>query len=1058
MRRQRTVFGSVVLVLILLGGLTLILTGCGEDRPVNHAPVLSAIGAKSVTEGETLTFTVTASDIDGDDLTLWVNNQPPNSQFSDIVSSSSSIPRISQLSNVVTSAGGGITGTFTFIPNYDQEGTLEPTFVVSDGMAEDSETVAITVTDVAFTHHAGIMTTSETWTAADNPHLVAGDIEIQDGAVLTIESGCIVEFIEGRRIRVGYVSAGGLVATGVTFTASAENPTPGIWDGITFSAYTTNSSLSDCLIEYGGGNGFGNVFVDDGEVAITDCILRLSSSNGIYFQGEGRASDFSGNEISGNLGYPAQVSCNYLGRLGGSNLVGNTKDTLLVGGTEVTSDADWDTLGVPFRLTTMFEVKDGAILNIVPGNVLVFDKGAGIEVGKTSAGFLVADGTVDRPLIFTAADPAAGPGAWAGLYFGPYTDAASSLNNCTVQLGGKEFAGNVEIKDAEISIQNSTIEQSGQSGIYCDGDARFSLFTGNTLKLNSQYPIRIGAQSVGALTDATEYLGNTIDKIAVYGTEVTEDVTWKNLGLDYIVSGTVVVGEGAHMTIAPGDTVYFNTGAGIEIGGTGAATFTADGADDPILFAGADGATWAGLKLLGGTTAASQIRNCTINDVGGSGILGGIHFVDCQAVINSSEISNCSVTGVYFDGAAYALEFEDNLITGNKFPVAINGNYLGFLSANNDFSGNTNDVFQISGSEISATTSWANPGVPLQINNDITIQSGVQLTILPGATLQLADHVNLIVADGGALIADGSTEQITFTASGQRFGSLVFLPGASSASILKNCLIENGGSRTSYDPENAEYPGCVHIDGSTISLIDCTITGSKAQGVYCYGTGYPSTFNGNTITDNQKFPFRVDAGVVHLIGGTNTFTDNDLEVIQVSGLQGDYCGRVTASATWAAQQYPYYIDFRDSLKVVGNTTLTLAPGVEMIFFKRSAFIVGDPGGNASVVAIGTETDSITFTREYDNQNTSTSNNWGGFRLYGAGNDASVFKYCKVLFAGSSTIANYLDGNFHLVDCSPTITNCRIGYSRDYGIYREGTSAPTLTDNVYHNNSKGDLWP
>lgn len=90
--------------------------------PVNDAPVLLAIGNKQVNEGQTLTFAISATDMDGDTLFYSVQNRPTNLSLTN--------------------------QTFTFTPNYTQAGTYNVTFIVSDGELTDSETIIIIVTDV----------------------------------------------------------------------------------------------------------------------------------------------------------------------------------------------------------------------------------------------------------------------------------------------------------------------------------------------------------------------------------------------------------------------------------------------------------------------------------------------------------------------------------------------------------------------------------------------------------------------------------------------------------------------------------------------------------------------------------------------------------------------------------------------------------------------------------------------------------------------------------------------------------------------------------------------
>jgi len=92
---------------------------------VNRPPVLNAIGNKSVNEGETLSFTVSGSDPDGDNLTYSASNLPQGAGFN------------------------SATRTFSWTPTYEQAGTYPNVhFEVSDGIATDSEDITITVNNV----------------------------------------------------------------------------------------------------------------------------------------------------------------------------------------------------------------------------------------------------------------------------------------------------------------------------------------------------------------------------------------------------------------------------------------------------------------------------------------------------------------------------------------------------------------------------------------------------------------------------------------------------------------------------------------------------------------------------------------------------------------------------------------------------------------------------------------------------------------------------------------------------------------------------------------------
>ncbi|MGB5138745.1 MAG: Ig-like domain-containing protein [Candidatus Zixiibacteriota bacterium] len=93
----------------------------------NQAPVLAAIGSKSVAEGQTLTFRVSATDPDGTIPFFFGQTIPPNAILID-------------------SANGA--GSFSFTPSFSQAGLFSVKIFASDGNKSDNETVLIQVTNV----------------------------------------------------------------------------------------------------------------------------------------------------------------------------------------------------------------------------------------------------------------------------------------------------------------------------------------------------------------------------------------------------------------------------------------------------------------------------------------------------------------------------------------------------------------------------------------------------------------------------------------------------------------------------------------------------------------------------------------------------------------------------------------------------------------------------------------------------------------------------------------------------------------------------------------------
>ncbi|MCH7879251.1 MAG: hypothetical protein IH914_08065, partial [candidate division Zixibacteria bacterium] len=89
----------------------------------NQAPVLADIGARSVTEGANLNFSVSATDVDATIPSLSVVALPLGATFVDNLNG---------------------TGAFDWSPDFTQSGVFIVTFIASDGILSDSEIVTIT--------------------------------------------------------------------------------------------------------------------------------------------------------------------------------------------------------------------------------------------------------------------------------------------------------------------------------------------------------------------------------------------------------------------------------------------------------------------------------------------------------------------------------------------------------------------------------------------------------------------------------------------------------------------------------------------------------------------------------------------------------------------------------------------------------------------------------------------------------------------------------------------------------------------------------------------------
>ncbi len=148
------------------------------------------------------------------------------------------------------------------------------------------------------------VTQDSTWQHLDVPFFLTGNVYVQDGThpALTVEGGTTVMFDYNTGMYIGYGSYGSLVATGsggnpITFTAGSPYPANGDWMGLYLGSNCdeANVTLLYTTVEYGGANGYGNLWINGCDGSITYSTMQHSSRWGIYIQ--------NGNPTIANITY-----------------------------------------------------------------------------------------------------------------------------------------------------------------------------------------------------------------------------------------------------------------------------------------------------------------------------------------------------------------------------------------------------------------------------------------------------------------------------------------------------------------------------------------------------------------------------------------------------------------------------------------------------------------------------------------------------------------------------------------------------------------------------------
>ena len=326
------------------------------------------------------------------------------------------------------------------------------------------------------TLHSYDVADDETWTAETGPHVVEYDVNVRNGAKLTIEPCARVELAAGKHIHVAYPGTpnvgGTLIAEGtakrpILFTARGDQP----WASIYVNAPGT-ARLAHVTLENGGGGDFEsgstlNVLGDqvlpaDPLLFVDHVTVRKSVGHGVWMQ---RGATFiagsasltvtaSGNEA---FPFPVRIDEHAIDAFPSGSYTGNRIDEILlktygygVAGGGLVVDATLHERGVPYRMgdgagddftVGPSDDRPAATLTIEPGVVMRFAPEAALRVhafteDAPARAAIRAIGTAAKPIVFTSAAATPAAGDWRGLWFGARPLETNRLDHVRIEYAG----------------------------------------------------------------------------------------------------------------------------------------------------------------------------------------------------------------------------------------------------------------------------------------------------------------------------------------------------------------------------------------------------------------------------------------------------------------------------------------------------------------------------------------------------------------------------------------------------------------------------------------------
>lgn len=546
------------------------------------------------------------------------------------------------------------------------KGTYQVTLTVSGiDSKTDTETKEVVVSDLPVVTHILGTTQDEVW-YEDAVHIVYGEFDIEN-ATVTIMPGAIVKFDSWtsslRVAKNATLNAVGTAEKPILFTANANTPAKGHWEGFRFEDGASNNSiLKYCQFEYGGNDAdAGMLYISGCEVTVEDSEFTRSSSYAIHVDRDGKFKSFTSNVISDCDKEAMFMQPDNVHTIGLDNIF-NSDRGIFIGHTPLTEpDVTWMKQTCPY-VTDGFEIGSaaGSTLTLTPGMTIRLNDAPIVIGGASGTGKLLAEGSVNEPIRFVSETAgSAGP----RIQFLGGTLPGTKLSHCHFEQGGTasnlyDGMGVIDLQDAHVSIENVVVKNA-RCAFTLNANSYFDAFANNTIESTVNYGVVLNANWAHTIGTGNQFKGpNGI--IVTGGSQnplIHPAVTWLRQSSPYIIRDDVYVGsaEGSVLTIEPGSTLAFQ-GSSLYVGYNSAkGGLFADGAGDSIVFTSArpDKAKgdWKSVWFAEGTLSGSVVNKCILEYSGGHAY-GVIHASHMDVpVITNNTIRHTSQYGISAEGS-----------------------------------------------------------------------------------------------------------------------------------------------------------------------------------------------------------------------------------------------------------------------------------------------------------------------------------------------------------------------------------------------------------------------
>ncbi len=318
----------------------------------------------------------------------------------------------------------------------------------------------------------------------------------------------------------------------------------------------------------------------------------------------------------------------------------------------------------------------------------------------------------------------------------------------------------------------------------------------------------------------------------------------------------------------------------------------------------------------------------------------------------------------------------------------------------------------ISERNIQFNTTWG-PNQTIVINEDLTVDQGVTLTIAAGCKIQFgAPFVDLIV--NGILLVQGSENSpVLFqpTEENNEWGGILLQnTEVNQQSVIQHAVFEKGGSNYF----SSSSSGMVRIINCSPQIDHCVFQNSGAYVILLENS--EAVIRDCHFINNAAEPVWMNLDSSPILSN-NTATGNRYDGVRISS------GSLQKNRTWRVHSLPYLID--EDITVPENIELIIEAGV-MIQFVESFSNLNIYG---NLTAVGTSDQPITFTSAND----SDERVWGGILFAQSSSTNSILNHCVIKYGGSNYFSSTQNSMARCHESSPTISNCQFVSSQTNGL-------------------------